>query len=305
MKKILVIYYTQTGQLKMIADHLLKPIKDLPGIEITFEQIKPIHDYPFPWGKEFFKCFPESVKGIPCELKPLNFDPEIKWDLIIIAFQSWFLSPSIPISSFLNTKEASALLKNRRVLTLHGVRNMWTTSQEIVKKNLSQLGADLVGNVVLADKTNNYIAGITTIRWLVNGKKDHSWILPAAGVSSEDIENSSVFGKIIGEAVTNGQFGDLQKKLVQAGGVNVIYHLVSIESTARKIFNKFADYVLKKGEAGDILRDTRIRLFKWYLLFVFFIVSPVATIFYIIKGFLMFREKRQIVSYYKGVRLKK
>ena len=70
MKKILVIYYTQSGQLKKIIDSVLSPILEIESIELYFELIKPVQDYPFPWGKKFFDCFPESVKGIPCKLEP-------------------------------------------------------------------------------------------------------------------------------------------------------------------------------------------------------------------------------------------
>jgi len=69
--------------------------------------------------------------------------------------------------------------------------------------------------------------------------------IASGGVSSEDIENSSVFGDIIGDAVTNGHL-EITKKLVQAGGVKVIYHLVSIESTARKILINLQIMCLKK-----------------------------------------------------------
>jgi hypothetical protein len=302
MKKILIIYYSQSGQLKKIADNLVKPIENLNGIDIIWEEIKPVNDYPFPWGKEFFDCFPESVKGIPCELRPFNFDPDLNPDLVILAYQPWFLSPSIPISSFLQTREAASLLKGKKVITLLGCRNMWAASEEIIKTRLYSLEADLIGNIVLADKANNYISCITIIRWMIYGNKSSSWILPEAGVSAEDIENCTVFGEIIGTAITGSQFENLQKKLVQAGAVKVVYHLVSIEFTARKIFNKFADYVLNKGNAGDVSRNTRIRLFKWYLFIVFFIVSPVVSFFYIIKGFLLFRIKRKITLYYEDVR---
>ena len=302
MKRILVIYYSQSGQLKKIADQVVKPLNNLNGIEITWERIQPLHDYPFPWGREFFDCFPESVKGIPCELKPFNLDLSINYDLIIIGYQSWFLSPSIPMSSFLQSKEAAALLKGKKVITLLGVRNMWVASQEIVKNKLSELKADLVGNIVLIDKTNNYISCVTIIRWLINGRKGSSWLFPEAGVSSDDIEKSAVFGEIIGEALIGTQFENLQKNLVHAGAVKVVYHLMSIEFTARRIFNKFADYVLKKGKAGDISRNARVSLFKWYLLVAFFIVSPAVSLFYIIEGHLMVRRKKQKAVYYEGVK---
>jgi hypothetical protein len=304
MKKILVVYYSQSGQLKKITDNVVKPLKNLKGVEITYAQIKPLVDYPYPWGEDFFNCFPETVKGIPCKLQPFDFDITQNYDLIILAFQSWFLSPSIPMSSFLQSKEASLLLKDKKVITLQGVRNMWAAAQEIVKTRLAAIGADLVGNIILADATNNYISAITIINWMIYGKKGPSWLLPEAGVSSKDIENSSIFGEIISAHLLKGNYENLQSELILAEGVKTKYHLISIEFTARRIFDKFADYVLKKGKAGDVSRKARIRLFKWYLLFVFFIVSPIASLFYILKGLILFSIKRHNILYYEGIKQK-
>jgi hypothetical protein len=301
MKRVLVIYYSQSGQLKRIADKVVSPLMKNDAVEITWEQIKPVNDYPFPWGDKFFDCFPESVKGIPCELKPLNINPSVNYDLIILCYQSWFLSPSIPVTSFLQSKEALTLLNGKKIITLLGVRNMWAASQEIVKNRLSELKADLVGNIVLTDKTNNYISVITIIRWLIYGKKESSWIWPEAGVSTGEIEKCSLFGQIIEEALTTSSFETLQPDLVRAGAVKVVYHLISIEFTARRIFNKFAGYILKKGNAGDVSRQFRVSLFKYYLLFVFFIVSPVVSLFYIIQGSLQFRIKDKKSRYYESV----
>ena len=134
------------------------------------------------------------------------------------------------------------------------------------------------------------------------GQKGPSWIWPEAGVSAQDIENSAVFGEIIREAINNSRFENLQTNLVKAGAVKVVYHLISIEFTARRIFNKFADYILKKGNAGDVSRRFRVSLFKYYLLFVIFFVSPAVSLFYIIQGFLQAREKNKKTAYYEGIK---
>lgn len=303
MKKVLVFYYSQSGQLARIVNSIIAPLEKQSDIEVDYEVISPQIDYPFPWGKAFFHCFPESVKGVPCKLKPFNYNPSKEYDLIVIAYQTWYLSPSIPINSFLQSKEAAALLKNKKVITIHGVRNMWTCAQEIVKKKLQELGADLVGNIVLRDRTNNYIAGITITRWLVNGKKE-STILPDAGVSAKDIEHSQVFGEIIAKSLIDNRYENLQPTLVKMGAVPLKYQLISIELTARKIFNKFADFILKKGQAGNPSRSFRIWLFKWYLLFVFFVVSPVVSLFFILKRYILYSTVNRKLDYFKGLKLK-
>ena len=121
MKKILVLYYSQTGQLTEIVNSITTELRYNNDVELVFEEIRPKEPYPFPWtGEQFFQAFPESVKEIPCKLNPVSFDTETHFDLVILAYQVWFLSPSIPISSFLQTGEAKNILNGRPTITIIG-----------------------------------------------------------------------------------------------------------------------------------------------------------------------------------------
>ena len=63
MKKVLVIYYTQTGQLSSAVKATLEPLQNDPEFEIHFEEIIPKVKYPYPWKYvEFFDIFPETVE---------------------------------------------------------------------------------------------------------------------------------------------------------------------------------------------------------------------------------------------------
>src|ERR1017187_10434461 len=97
MKKVLVIYYTQTGQLNSAVRSSLAPLSEQKDISITYEQIQPVTAYPYPWSyMEFFDIFPETIHGKATELKPFSFDPDEHFDLVVIAYQPWFLSICVP-----------------------------------------------------------------------------------------------------------------------------------------------------------------------------------------------------------------
>ena len=304
MKKILVIYYTQSGQLKHIIDSVLSPMSNDNEYQIDFESLQPDPEFPFPWGNHFFSFFPESVKGIPCKLKPFHFNPQTEYDLVILGYQSWYLSPSIPIWSFLQTEQAAELLKAKKVLTIIGARNMWICSQEIIAGKLKDLKARLVGNIVLTDHSSNYISSITIIRWLVNGKKNATLLLPEAGVSNKDIANASMFGNTIRDTLLNNSWDNLQTRLINDKAVSVKYHLLKIEKNARKIFDKFAGYVLKKGQAGDPRRKKRLVVFKYYLLFMIFVVSPFASLIFRIARVILYQRTNKKILYYSGIAMK-
>lgn len=289
--KILVVYYTQSGQLRQILDAFCRPMSGRADMVLDFVPIEPENDFPFPWHKEFFDCFPESVEGIPMKLKPLTTSYE-KYDLVIFGYQPWYLSPSVPASSFLQTAEAAKLLKDTPVVTVIGSRNMWIGAQQIVAERLQGLGANHVGNIVRADRANNWIAGITIVSWLVHGMKKPAF-LPEAGVSSEDINYCSNFGEILMEHTATSDFTHLQEKLVARGATFFKFRLYGIEKNARKIFRKFSAFILKADE-NPKKRKRRVTLFKYYLLFVFFAVSPVASLFFMTIQVLMPSKVRRV-----------
>ncbi|WP_233267327.1 hypothetical protein [Paraglaciecola sp. L3A3] len=58
--------------------------------------------------------------------------------MIILTYQVWFLSPSIPIASFLQSEPAKKLFKDTPVVTIIGCRGMWLMAQEKVKTLLKK-----------------------------------------------------------------------------------------------------------------------------------------------------------------------
>ena len=51
-KKVLVVYYTQTGQLREIVDSITSPLAEKDDIKIVFEELKPKPAFPFPWTSD-------------------------------------------------------------------------------------------------------------------------------------------------------------------------------------------------------------------------------------------------------------
>lgn len=278
--KILVVYYTQTGQLKQIVDSIISPLREESSL--TLEELKPIPPYPFPWkGMPFFQVFPESVKEIPCGMESLKVNPDEDFDLVILAYQVWYLSPSIPMSSFLQSEECKRLLNGKPVITVMGVRNMWIMAQERVKARISEAGGRLFGNIVMTDPAPNLASVITIVRWMMKGERSpfrkYGIRFPQAGVPEEEIASASRFGKAIGEAINAGAFDDLQEELVKAGAVKVDPVLYNIEKRGKMMFGIWARMILKKGAYNDPRRESRLKLFKYYLFIVIYMVSPFVT----------------------------
>ena len=84
-KKILAIYYSQTGQLGEIVENFTTPFV-AANFSVEKIRVQPKNKFDFPWNsKRFFDAMPESVLGIPIELEPFSLK-EKSYDLIIFAY---------------------------------------------------------------------------------------------------------------------------------------------------------------------------------------------------------------------------
>lgn len=304
--KVLVVYYTQTGQQEEILRHMLAPLQ-ASGATVTYYKIKPLRSYPFPWTYErFFDVFPESFLQIPCPIEPVpDTILSTDYDLVIIGYQVWYLSPSIPVNSFLMSEDAGKILAGKPVVTVIGCRNMWIMAQEKVKRTLRSHGAELVGNIALVDRHSNHISLITIVHWMMKGKKDaYLGIFPKPGVSDKDIRESERFGKILLEYLPSGDYQGLQPALAAAGAVRIKPLLVFIDQRGSFIFSKWAPFIRKKGLPGDPARKPWLKLFNYYLLIALWVIAPIVSFLFLVFYLLLHPLIDRRNSYYKSVSCK-
>lgn len=300
MKKILVIYYSQSGQLKDISNNLIEPLRESGTCEIDYYNIQPENPFPFPWnGKNFYDAFPESFQQIPVDIIPPSQEVlDKKYDLIIFAYQVWFLSPSIPINSFLKSKYAQEILADTPIVTVIGCRNMWVMSHEKVKKLIAEANGNLVGNVSFVDRHINHISVITIVHWMFSGKKTKLYgIFPKPGVSQKDIDSASKFGEIILDALKKNDYSSLKTNLYNTGGVLTKPFLVLMDQKANKMFSLWSKFVLKKNKN----RSFKLLLFKIYLWLAIWIISPIVFLLFLITYPIKMRKIEREMNYYRGI----
>lgn len=296
-KKILVLYYSQSGQLGEIINNLIEPLINA-GNKVEIVRVQPRVPYTFPWsGKSFFAVMPDCVLEHPTDLQSIHLK-EAKYDLVILGYQAWFLSPSIPCNSMLQQAAIQTVLKNTPVVTITGARNMWISAMNSIRKTLKELEAKHAGNIVLVDKHANLISFVTILYWMFTGKRDRYLnMFPKPGVADADIADCKVFGQIIGGYLSKGNFDGLQFELVQKKAVVVKYNLMFIESKAKRIFTIWANLISKRKN-----KTPWLVAFKYYLIIALFIAAPIiltvdAILF---KPFLSARIRKQ-KQFFSGV----
>jgi len=269
-KKVLAIYYTQSGQLGEIIDNFTAPLA-AAGATVEKVFVQPPTPYPFPWkGKSFFSVMPDCVLAVPGELAPFQLK-ETSYDLIVFGYQAWFLSASIPANTVLHHPSFKAIVKGTPVITITGARNMWINAFEKVKKVLQDSGARLVGNIALVDKHPNPVSFVTILKWMFSGKKERYLnIFPLPGVSDDDSKNTKIFGTIVAQHLATGNWDNLQTELINERAVVIKYPLMYIESKAGHIFKIWANLIAKRKN-----KTAWLVAFKYYLIIALFIAAPI------------------------------
>ncbi|NRA71324.1 MAG: dialkylresorcinol condensing enzyme [Gammaproteobacteria bacterium] len=278
MRNVLVIHYSQTGQLTRISESVIKPLQDDPQINVDLLELKPEQAFPFPWPfLSFFHVFPESVKMQPIPMQH-TCPPRLDYDLIILCYQVWFLSPSLPTSSFLQSELAASLFKNTPVVTVIGCRGMWLSAQEKVKCLLENLQATLVDNVVLTDQCGAGFSFLATPLWMFTGrKKSYSWV-PKAGVSDQEIAQCDRFGEAIATRLNKDPSKIEQPMLKGLAAVTINEKFIASERVGQHSFRIWSKIISAFGPMYSLRRSCGLMLYVIFLVTLILTVVPISAL---------------------------
>ena len=277
MKRVLVVHFSQTGQLARVVRRLLSPLAQASDVQLFEEVLRPRRPYPFPWPLwRFFDVMPESVLLQPPALEPLSVRPEERFDLVVLAYQVWFLAPSGPITAFLKSETGRGLLRGCPVVTVIACRNMWLTAQETVKRLVGEAGGLLRDNVVFCDPGSTLATLITTPRWLLTGRRNGFFGLPPAGVAEAEIAGADRFGQALLNALRAGRERTAAPMLAGLGAARVDPRLIISERAGSRAFALWSRLIRLGGPPGAAARIPLLALFVAYLATMVFIALPVS-----------------------------
>lgn len=273
MKKVLVLYYSQTGQLKSVVDSFISKLGD-DEIKVDVRAIEPKVEYPFPWPfYHFFDEFPESVFMDGCEINEIE-NLEDDYDLIILGYTVWYMAPSIPVTAFMKSGQAKEIFKDKPVVTLVACRDMWVLAQEKIKDMLESVEARLIDHVALTDQGGEVKSLVTLPRYLLTGKKDAFWIFPPAGITKEDIDGASRFGERLNKALKMDKEKSGEAMLKNLGAVSVNGKLIAAEKIANRSFKVWSKLIKLAGKKYSFGRKIAITVYVIFLLLLIFTVVP-------------------------------
>ena len=275
-KSVLVIGYSQSGQLTRIAERILAPLRQAGDIELRVETLRPRRPYPFPWTFfSFLDAFPESAHLVAPALEPLTLRGDEDFDLVILTYQVWFLAPSLPVTAFLKHPVAQRLLSGKPVVTVIACRNMWMLAQEKMKQLLTQCGARLIDNVVLCDPSPTLVTLVTTPYWLLTGRK-RLLALPPAGIDELSVQQAERFGCALRDGLRHDAERGQAPMLQGLGACVADPRLYLSERAGTRSFYLWGKLLRAAGEPGTLWRRPLLMLYLVFLVLLILSVVPLS-----------------------------
>ena len=195
--RAVVYLYTQTGQLREVAEALTAPMT-ASGWDVRWVGVEPREAFPFPWPiGRFFGVFAQAVDPsalVELVVPPGGFDTAPD-ELVILACQVWYLAPSLPVRSLV-TRHPEAV-QGRDVITLVACRNMWYSAMVEMSQLLRRAGARRVDVVAATDTRPSSTTLVTTLRWLLTGRRGPFLRFGRAGVGDDELARVAQVGQRI------------------------------------------------------------------------------------------------------------
>ncbi len=253
--RLLVCWFSHTGQTEGVARALLTPLESDGAASVTWHRIEPVHPLPFPFRRRtFFGLMPEIVLEEPMALHPVTtFSPSDRFDLVVLASPVWFLTPSRPMSSFLKTPEA-AVIDDTPVVIVMTCRSLWSVAADRLAELVEGLGGRPVGTLVATGPPGDITSALATNRWFFRGKKQGRF-LPEAGVPADVIAGAARWAPDV-LAAARGQ----RDRFVGATPLVSASHLAQ-QAGGQRLFATWAKRIQASGPEGSGARSREVLRF--------------------------------------------
>jgi hypothetical protein len=188
---------------------------------------------------------PEALVDLVEPAAGFETEPE---ELVILAYQVWFLAPSLPIRSLL--KAHPGAVRDRRVVSLIACRNMWYSAAIEVGGLLRSAGARSVEVIAATDTRPQAITLVTTLRWLLTGRREPFLFFGRAGVGAAELARVAGEGQRIAESLQCSQ-----------DAAPIVPTLAAADLLAGKAFRRWGATVRSAGRLGAVAQAASLAIF--------------------------------------------
>ncbi|MEU6067489.1 hypothetical protein ABZ864_24130 [Streptomyces sp. NPDC047082] len=282
--RVTVYWYSQTGQLLESVSAVTDPLEKA-GWDIRKVEIRPREPFPFPWPvRRFFGVFPACVD--PDGAAEITARPPVaeddNADLVVFAFPVWYLAPALPMRALVGAEPKA--FDGRAVVGLVACRNMWYSAAVEVQRLLQAAGGRYLGTIAAVDTASAGVTFVTTLRWLLAGKREASWGFPRAGVGTDELDRLALLGERIAElapaqtelapeqaepasrTASEEALADRVRAVLAAhDAAPVNYPLAAADLLAGKVFRVWGPLIRAAGRRGEAQRNALTTVFVLWL----------------------------------------
>lgn len=207
--KALIIYYSLTKQAERVANAIAGGLRK-ESCDVVLKEIELAEPYIFPFKSplDFFKISLDMWRGEKIEIKPMNIDAE-QFDLVVLGSQTWWLSPSLPISALLSKEESRTYFEGKNVAVFVVCRGAWQRNLSIVLEKLRRLGAHIVDTIALQHQGREPGRFLTLAAYHVFGKEFTPSFLKKLlypyGLGEGELAQAEQFGRKLGRLLERGK----------------------------------------------------------------------------------------------------
>lgn len=210
-KRVLVLYYSQTGQtervLEIVSDELRRARH-----QVEMVRLNPVEDFRFPWSPFallglMIRTYAGAKLSVALEELPSHIRTG-RYDLAVIGYQPWFLTPSVPVRSFLDGP-AGELLRGRHVVSVITCRSLWKRAYRTFAQKVEDRGATVVDSLVVEDPARQPMNMVTTVFHLLTGQTlDRGFlkrVFPPVGIGEGGLGQARQFGERLAARLGAGE----------------------------------------------------------------------------------------------------
>jgi hypothetical protein len=211
-RRVLFVYFTYTKQTLRVLEAMTGTFQDR-GWEVEHAAIDLIdarytarfHEFPMPHPmRELIGMIPaELVRGtgeisIPEEAR------EGKYDLVCIGSPTWWLSTSVPIRSYLESKPASSVLGGTPFAPVVVCRRYYGHNLRTVKKLATSQGGKFLDGIHFAYEGGQIRSLLSLISYLGSGKYRDRYLgvrIPPTNIQDHQLETARKFANGLADSL--------------------------------------------------------------------------------------------------------
>ena len=214
--KVLLVYYSYTGQTQKVLDAAADVLRER-GCEVTLapiEFVDPQYSEPFTrfpmrrvWP-DMFSVFKAQGRGETGEIRTPDAVRAGDYDLVLFGSPTWWDTVSMPLRSFLVSKEAGPLLEGTPYAVVTVCRRLWRGNLEAVRELADKQGGRFVDSIHFEYPGGQLPSLLSLASYLGSGEYRDRYLgvkIPPTNISAAQVDQARAFAGRLADRLFDGK----------------------------------------------------------------------------------------------------